>query len=228
MILGNFAKKSNMNKLKNKENVKSQLHSEPILISEGTKIFSLQNSSEFSFSSPSRVIRFFNIRKLMRSMKDIEPGDTIVLSFESDVIMRDWSLVSEHPGSNAAPIISVETFRNIFESAIISVKSLMATPIIMTLSPIEVNNYLNTISQGLDSQNILRWLGWNKETLSELHEEYNMELYSLAKKTGTTIFDLKKVIPAGDDLPKFLESNGYRLSKEGKRFVEDAILAIRL
>ncbi len=163
-----------------------------------------------------------------RRMKDFKKGDTVVLEFGCNSCGFDWKAVSEHPEAEHAPLMSVADFHDLYEQVIAQIRTLGARPILLSLPLLLPQRFFDYVSRGLNKDHILQWLGGDVNKLSEWYEQYNLELFRLAKEFDVPVIDITTVFVDRRSLGDCYGPDGMRPNKRGNAMISEAVITANL
>lgn len=160
-----------------------------------------------------------------RRLKEIKKGDTVVLEFGGNNCNYDWKAVSEAPEANHVPLMSLSDFRNLYEGMISQFRELGAKPVLLSLPVLLPQRYFDFVSQGLNKENILKWLGGDVNKLSDWHEQYNRELFRLGKELNVPVVDISTVFLDRRSLGDCYSSDGMHPNKRGHAMIAETVMS---
>ncbi|MBK1813767.1 SGNH/GDSL hydrolase family protein [Clostridium sp. YIM B02505] len=151
--------------------------------------------------------------------------DIVLIEFGGNDCDFNWKDVAENPNAEHEPNTDIPTFKNILLDMIETVKNSGATPILMTLPPLDSDKYFKWITR-TDKNfegNILKWLG-DEGIIYKWHSLYNDTIKEVAEKTKTTIIDVRSEFLKYMDYSRFLCIDGIHPNEEGHSIIAQAIL----
>jgi hypothetical protein len=97
--------------------------------------------------------------------------------------------------------------------------------VLCTLPPIISERYFDFFSRtGLDSDNILAWLG-DKNKIYRYHERYSLALARLAREAHCRLLDLRAAFLELWDVRPFFCRDGIHPNADGQRLIGEVTLA---
>lgn len=151
--------------------------------------------------------------------------DIVLIEFGGNDCDFNWKDVAENPNVDHEPNTDIPTFKNILLNMIETVRNSGATPILMTLPPLDSEKYFKWITR--DDKNfecnILKWLG-DENIIYKWHSLYNDTIKEVAEKTMTTIIDVRSEFLKYIDYSRFLCIDGIHPNEEGHSIIAQAIL----
>lgn len=137
---------------------------------------------------------------LKKHLSSVSKYDYIVLEFGGNDCDFDWVEVAKDPGAPHRCKTPLDEFERSYTEMIRTIRTNGGHPVILSLPPIDAQRYFNWISQGLDSGQILQFLG-DKEHIYRWHEMYNMAVCRIAQT---------EIVPLIDITTRFLEMVNYQ------------------
>ena len=210
---------------------------DPTKISEGTIKYMISDNSFVSRCADSmgkpinNLARFgCTIRKglalLDRHLKEIQSGDAVVLEFGGNDCNFDWKAISDNPEGNHQPITSLQAFHNIYNRIIDRVLSLSAVPVLLSLPVIESRMFFRHVTQGLNSDNILHWLGGDVNYINNWHEQYNLEIFKIGAARRVPVIDITSIFLEKTHLDSYYCSDGMHPNEAGHRLIAEKIVHV--
>lgn len=120
-------------------------------------------------------------------LAEINKGDTVLLEFGCGDCDYQWRQIAAFPMLHHKPNTGLDQFSAYYGRIIGIIKSVGARPVVLSLPPLDAENYFNDISRGMDSvrkANLLSWLGGDICSVVKLRETYNQCAFALANAVG--------------------------------------------
>ncbi len=134
-----------------------------------------------------------------------------------------WKEISELPSEHHDPVTPLGTFEKLYFEIIERVKSVGATPVIMSLPPIDAQKYLNWITKdGLSVLNILQWLG-DVQMIYRFQELYSNVIAKLAYQTNSLFIDVRSYFLDKHNYCDLLCADGIHPNSEGQKLITQAM-----
>jgi hypothetical protein len=89
---------------------------------------------------------------------------------------------------------------------------------------LEPNRFFNHVTRGINSDNVLRWLGGSVLSIDRWHERYNMEIFRLGAQKRVPIIDITSVFLEKKDFSDYICEDGIHPNEKGHALIEGAIL----
>lgn len=134
-----------------------------------------------------------------------------------------WNEVAENPDSAHKPLTLLDDFRKHYANLINRLKEKGANPVLLSLPLIDSTRYFKHISNGLNADNILNWLGGDVSYIDRWHEMYNMAVWGLGSQCGVPVIDITSPFLLRKDYRDYLCDDGIHPNEEGHRIIADAI-----
>ena len=134
---------------------------------------SIKNKAKFgSTISIGKNIIFKNI-ELIKETK----SKYVIMEFWGNDCDYNWREISENPDKEHYSKSSITEFIEIYSYLIDELKRIGKGPVLLSLPPIDSTKYFDYISKKLNADNILKWMEWNKQFLTNWHERYNIVVF---------------------------------------------------
>jgi lysophospholipase L1-like esterase len=151
--------------------------------------------------------------------------DIVVIEFGGNDCDFNWEEVAEKPFESHEPNTDLSVFEETLKKIIINLKNINVIPVLMTLPPLDSDNYFKWISKKGDEyrRNILTWLG-SINRIYTWHENYNTVIIKLAKETHTNLIDIRSAFLNNKDYTKYLCPDGIHPNRQGHKLIADKIM----
>lgn len=114
----------------------------------------------------------------------------ILLEFGGNDCDFDWKEISQNPDIDHIPKTPLEEFERLYTDIVGEIRNNGGNPILLSLPPLDPNRYFNWISEHLNKNNILKWLG-DINMIYRWHEAYNLRVATLATKLSVPFIDIR-------------------------------------
>lgn len=135
----------------------------------------------------------------------------------------NWKEISISPNDEHKPNSDIKSFTKIYTELINKIKQMNKIPVLLSLPPIDCNAYFKKISEGLNADNILKWLNGNKQFISNWHERYNLEVFKLAINNNIPIIDITSKFLEKKKYENYLCEDGIHPNEDGHKIIANAI-----
>ena len=150
-------------------------------------------------------------------------GEYVLLEFGGNDCDFNWKEISENPDKKHLPMSTIADFRNTYISIINEIKSFGKTPVLLSLPPIDSARYFKHISRGLSGDNIMKWLRYDNQYITNWHERYNIEIFKIAIETNVPIIDISTIFLEKKNYSRYLCADGIHPNVEGHKLIATAI-----
>jgi lysophospholipase L1-like esterase len=178
---------------------------------------SIQNFSKFGCT----ITKGYSLIK-KRLETDLE-CDTIVMDFGGNDCDFDWKAISENPDAKHNPKTPINTFIETYYSIIKLLKEKHILPILTTLPPLEPQRFFDWFCNGLNKENILKWLG-NVNTIYRYQENYSRSIEKIAYNTRCPLVDLRGAFLENRRIEDLLCEDGTHPNTKGQELITSAFL----
>ena len=152
-------------------------------------------------------------------------GNYVVMEFGGNDCDFNWAEISERPlDNNHKPNSEIKDFIKFYTELINRIKELGKQPVLLSLPPVDFNKYFKKITEGLNANNILKWMKGNKQFITNWHERYNIEVFKLAINNNVPIIDITSKFLEVKNYEKLLCDDGIHPNEEGHKLIAEAII----
>ena len=149
----------------------------------------------------------------------------MVLEFGGNDCNFDWKAIASNPMGVHKPEVSLSQFHDLYVKVIEKVRSVGATPVMLSLPALLPQRFFDFVSKGLDKDNILRWLGGDVNYNSNWHEQYNLEVFKLGAELQVQVIDISTVFLELRSLGDYYCSDGMHPNEAGHALIAEVVLA---
>ena len=139
----------------------------------------------------------------------------------------DWKAIAEAPDAQHFAKTPIDVFESVYERVINKVKELGATPLVLSLPPMDAQRYFDFFSMGWMQElkdNVLRWLGGSTSAIMSGHELYNLATMRVAQRTGVQWVDVTSGLLKEHNLGAYLCDDGIHPNEKGQKKMAEAVL----
>lgn len=147
-----------------------------------------------------------------------------LLEFGGNDCDFDWQAIADAPEKEHLPNTTITDFIARYESLIDELRAKDISVVLMSLPPLDADRFFDTISQGLNADNILKWLGGHKDTIYRWHEAYNMAVMQMSRAKNVPVIDVRSRFLVRRDYRDLLCDDGMHPNEKGHQVILDAIL----
>lgn len=134
-----------------------------------------------------------------------------------------WKQISENPQANHSPNTPLEIFEKLYSKTIDKLLINHYKPIIFSLPPLDAHRYFSWLSQDLNKDNILKWLG-DVEYIYRWQEIYNNVVMKLAFTKGVPLVDIREAFLRARNYKSLLCDDGIHPNEAGHKLIFDTLL----
>jgi len=179
----------------------------------------ITNHSSFGMTSEKALCR------ISKSIERTQPAsnDIVLIEFGGNDCDYHWDKISADPSRQHDPKTPIKSFPGYLQTIINAFKVFSIEPILMTLPPLDPYRYFNWISQGLNKENILKWLG-DINKIYRWQEAYNGIIVDTAQKNGLKLINVRNKFLVSDRFIERLCADGIHPNEAGHDTLLDAFL----
>lgn len=186
----------------------------------------IKNSADFVMHNYSKFGSTVSkgLETLRRHCGELKDYDFTVLEFGGNDCDYNWAEVSAHPEQKHSPKTPLGPFVEKYGQMISEIRKEGSRPVLLSLPPINAPRYFRWISQGLNAENILKWLG-DVEFIYRWHEMYNLAVCRLAKDSDVPLIDISSAFLGTANYQRLICEDGIHPNEEGHRLISQTIAA---
>ncbi len=168
------------------------------------------------------------LNNLDRHLREIHPGDHVVLEFGGNDCNFDWKAISANPMAVHKPEVSLSQFHDLYIQLIEKVRAIGAIPVLLSLPTLLPQRFFDFVSKNLNKENILKWLGGDVNFISNWHEQYNLEIFKIAAQHHIQVIDITTVFLERRALGDYYCNDGMHPNEAGHQLIAETILSLGL
>ena len=165
------------------------------------------------------------MRYVDRYGEELKGSNVAVFEYGGNDCDFDWKAVAEAPQAQHQPNVTLHRFVQQYDMLIERVKKLGIAPVILSMPVIEPDRFFETVSLGLNRNNILQWLGGKTIRISHWHERYNLELFKFARQKKVPIVDITSPFLELPDYGDYLCADGIHPNERGHALIAEVLMA---
>ena len=165
------------------------------------------------------------MRYVDRYGEELKGSNVAVFEYGGNDCDFDWKAVAEAPQAQHQPNVTLHRFVQQYDMLIGRVKKMGIAPIILSMPVIEPDRFFETVSIGLNRNNILQWLGGKTIRISHWHERYNLELFKFARQKKVPIVDITSPFLELPDYGDYLCADGIHPNERGHALIAEVLMA---
>ena len=165
------------------------------------------------------------IKYMDRYGSEVKGSDIAVFEYGGNDCDFDWKAVAEAPQERHLPKVTLKRFVQQYNLLIDKVKRMGIHPVILSMPVIDPDRFFETVSLGLNRDNILQWLGGRTIRISHWHEMYNLELFKLARQKEVSIVDITSPFLEQANYSDYLCADGIHPNERGHALIAEVLIA---
>ena len=158
-----------------------------------------------------------------KHLADVNNYDFTILEFGGNDCDYDWKAIAENPDGTHLPKTTMTAFVHDYTDIIKEIRLHSGNPVLVNLPPIDSEKYFDWVSQGLNKENILRWLG-TKERIYRWHEFYNTAVHNLSSVHKVPLIDIRGKFLDKNSFTEYICADGIHPNPAGYEMIEKAII----
>lgn len=156
---------------------------------------------------------------LENGLKDVEPGNPVLLSFGGNDVDYDWAAIAQTPQDPHDPHVLPEQFADNMAQMVRDARGAGLIPVLLTLPPIDSQRYFSWVTRSLEKgENVLRWLG-DVERIYRTHRGYSDLLRQVAQTLNANLIDVRGAFERAGDGLRRLCVDGIHPNAEGHALI---------
>jgi len=151
--------------------------------------------------------------------------DIVLIEFGGNDCDFIWDEIAEDPYSDHLPKTPLSEYEKYLIAMIAMVRSAGATPVAMTLPPLNAVDYFKWFTKGSKKKadNILKWL----EDVSKIywwHERYSSTVVDVAEQCNVPVADVRRSFLKTPDFRTYICKDGIHPNEKGHTLMTSSIL----
>jgi lysophospholipase L1-like esterase len=166
-------------------------------------------------------------RILNRHLDKCSEAQYVLLEYGGNDSDYNWQEIAQHPEQEHFPRTRLEVFEQAYERVINQIKKIGATPLILSLPPMDAERYFAFFSQKWEEDfrtNVMRWLDGSTNTIMSGHELYNLATMRVAQHTGVQWIDVTTGLLKDHKFRSYLCDDGVHPNELGQKKIAEMIL----
>jgi acyl-CoA thioesterase-1 len=147
-------------------------------------------------------------------------SDVVIIEFGGNDCDFYWEEISKNPNGNHKPKTDIDIFKEKLNELIKFLNFSHIISILMTLPPLNANNYFKWISKNNEEvgKNILEWLG-SIDKIYLWQEKYSFAIADVAKETNTKLIDIRNAFLNYSDFKQLICIDGIHPNAKGHEII---------
>lgn len=164
------------------------------------------------------------MEQLERKRKSMPQEGIVVLEFGGNDCNFDWSQVAEDPDYNHLSMVPLPDFVPLYEQLIGKIKEIGLRPVLLNLPPLDPRAFFEQVTQGLNKENILKFLGGSVDRIYRWQEMYSNTIPTLAQKCECLFVDIRQRFLNEKHYEDYICRDGMHPNEKGQQLIADSIL----
>ena len=160
---------------------------------------------------------------LERRKELVKTCDHAFLEYGGNDCDFDWAAVAAHPEAEHQCRTPLALFVERYEELVTTLRSFHVNPIMLSLPPLHPARFFETISQGLNPDPILQFLGGDENRTYRWHERYNIEVFKIARQLDVPIIDITSPFLERNDYGEYLCADGIHPNELGHKLIAETV-----
>jgi lysophospholipase L1-like esterase len=161
---------------------------------------------------------------LDRHLVHLNSANYVLMCYGGNDSDYNWQAIANHPNDEHHPKTSMRVFERTYERMVHKVRAMGHIPLILSLPPVNAQNYFDHFTAGFEccqKNNVLNWLNGSVNTIFAGHELYNDAVKRVANATDTQLIDISHALGNGDG---YLCDDGIHPNVAGQSKIAEIIL----
>ena len=154
--------------------------------------------------------------------EDLNGVDAVAIQYGGNDCTPSWERISADPDSFHPPRTDLDTFENQLTTIVKLVRQQGKVAVLITPPPLVAERFVPWVSQGLNEENILRYLG-DAHHVYRWQEQYGLAVHKVARHTQCKLFDLRAFFLRERVLGDLYCIDGMHPNEEGHRVIYQAV-----
>lgn len=160
---------------------------------------------------------------IKRHFAEVENCDAVILEYGGNDCDFDWASIAASPDEQHLPKTPLEDFYNNYKEIIDGLEAIGKKIILLNLPPIDSNKYFDWFGNGLDKDNIKKWLGGDVHYIYEYHAGYNDKVCEIASEYKLPIIDIRSEFLRQPNYTDLLCRDGIHPNEQGHALIAQII-----
>lgn len=154
-----------------------------------------------------------------RKQKRMPERPVTILKFGGNDCNFDWAAIAESPDTEHFPCTELPVFKERYAELIRKMKALSERVFLLNLPPLEPDNFFNTVSRGVNADNILKFIGGRTNSIYRWQECYSNVVWQLGKEEDVRVIDIRTPFLLERNYENFLCPDGMHPNEAGHRLI---------
>ena len=148
-------------------------------------------------------------------------GTSVLIQYGGNDCNFAWEQIAEAPEGAHSPKVPLELFEETLHQFVKAVRAVGKQPILVTLPPLHADSFFSFVTQGIDADNVLKFLG-EAAHVYRWQERYSLAVLRVARAAGVKVFDVRDAFLAADDFPALMCPDGMHPNLAGHAHIAAA------
>ena len=148
----------------------------------------------------------------------------MVLEFGGNDSDYNWKKIADDPDAEHSPNTPLSVFVETYKKVIGEIKKLGKIPVILNLPPVDARKYFRWVSNGVNGDNIMKWLGGDEIYIYRWHEMYNAAICDLSNSMKIPMIDIRSAFLVKRDYSDYLCEDGIHPNERGHKLIKDTLV----
>lgn len=162
-------------------------------------------------------------KQLSNHLNQAKESDYILLSFGANESNYDWDGISKNPDKKHTPKLGIKEFHQKYVALIHRIQKMGKMPLLLSMVPVGSDNFYQTICQGRNAQNILKFLRGDVGNIYRWNSMYNFEVFKIAQETNVPVVDITTNFLKELDYTQFLCDDGVHPNEKGHALIAQTL-----
>ncbi len=147
----------------------------------------------------------------------------VILEFGGNDCDFHWDEISKDPDGTHFPNVAPQAFETEYGALIDDIRADGGKPVLLTIPPLHAPRFVSWISQGLDKEAIVRWLGDDEYYTYRWQERYNLAICHLAIEKEVPLIDIRQTFLEKIHYEDYLCADGMHPNAAGHQLIGNAL-----
>ncbi len=145
----------------------------------------------------------------------------VAIQYAGNDCNMNWAAIADDPAAEHLANTPLKPFEETLRRFVQRVRERGCKPLLVTSPPLHAQRFVDWVTQGLDKEVILRFLG-DVQHVYRWQERYTLVVRRVAAQLAVPLFDLRDAFLAADDFPGLCGIDGMHPNEAGHRLMADA------
>lgn len=150
--------------------------------------------------------------------------DTVFLEYGGNDSDYDWQAVSDAPDAPHFSGTEPERFAAEYLQKIRLLQDMGKQVYLLSLPPIDPENYFRWITKNRNKEAILSWLQGDVMQLLQRHEMYNLAVFRIGAAADVPVLDISSCFMIRPNYSRLLCEDGIHLNTEAHRLIAETLI----